>query len=88
MKHTHKYIGTTLGSKGYRIYKCKVPGCTHFIAEKLIIGRFCVCWRCGKDFTVHILHKKPHCDSCIKGRKEQSDIDLLKDFAETLNMEI
>jgi hypothetical protein len=65
-KHIHKYMRVKYGSKGYIIYKCTLPGCTHFVNERLILGRNAICWLCGNEFTIRILHKKPHCDECIR----------------------
>lgn len=46
--HTHKYEKRKLGSwkkKGHDIYKCAIPGCTHYLVDmEMVIGRFSQCW--------------------------------------------
>jgi hypothetical protein len=85
-KHIHKYINKKLGTKGYRIYKCVLPNCTHFIAENLVIGRQSICWRCDAVFIITKLHKKPHCNDCIKGHKQEVDDGLLQHFENILKI--
>lgn len=82
MKHTHKYQRTKLGSKGYIVYKCMLPSCPHFINESLLLGRECICWRCGDEFIITKHYKKPHCNSCTRPRKvDELGNELLKHFA-------
>lgn len=76
-KHTHKYIRCKYGSKGYMIFKCALPGCTHYVDANLILNRLSVCWRCGADFVIKVtpgnkaVNKKPHCNECTRGYKKQ-----------------
>ena len=88
-QHVHKYIKTKIGDKGYVIYKCTLPGCTHFIAEKLALNRKNICWRCGNEHIITKLQKKPHCDACTKGNNKRIipvDQDLLKTFENLLQV--
>lgn len=47
-KHTHKYERRKLGSwktKGHDIYKCTLPGCTHYMLDmEATVGRLSKCW--------------------------------------------
>jgi len=85
-KHIHKYLRQTLGHKGYIIYKCILPNCSHFLAEKLVLGRQAICWRCDNSFIITKFHKKPHCESCVKGNRKEIDNKLLEQFAGILNL--
>ncbi len=72
MNHlVHKYTRVKLGTKGYIVYKCTLPGCPHYLRQELVTGRLCECWRCGKPFTMTVktLLKKPHCSDCTKIRE-------------------
>ena len=72
MRHTHKYQRATLG-KRYRIYKCVLPGCAHYVSAQLLKNRIAVCWRCEEEFqiTAELAElARPHCKFCTKGRKE------------------
>ena len=46
--HIHKYERRRLGSwkkTGHEIYKCAVPGCTHYMIDmEAVIGRYSQCW--------------------------------------------
>jgi hypothetical protein len=80
MKHIHKYERKKYGNNGCFIYKCMIPGCTHFVYESLIINRRSLCWRCDKEFVITKLLKKPHCDDCTRGKKAQNDLEVLNTF--------
>ncbi len=72
--HLHKYQRTTLGSKKFLIYRCMIPGCTHYVDAKLILNRICECWRCSNAMVINKYASqlaKPHCDDCIE--KQRSD---------------
>lgn len=85
-KHTHKYERRKLGSwktKGHDIYKCAVPGCTHYMLDmEAVVGRFSQCWGlvpgiidCQNEveMTRYLVfnekRKHPICDSCKEKRK-------------------
>lgn len=72
----HKYIKKKIGdkSKPYKLWKCAIPGCTHYIKYELGEGRFTICWRCGATCTLDKLTMeltRPHCKSCTRGKKEE-----------------
>lgn len=55
------------------IYKCVLPGCSHYLPEAHIEGAVSICWRGKKgcDGTVVMSSKtiglvKPHCAPCTR----------------------
>lgn len=82
--HVHRYEKVILGKKGYTVFRCNLPNCNHYIAEKLAAGKESVCNRCG---NVMILDKRamrltrPHCVDCIQVRKK-GEHDTLLEFLE------
>jgi hypothetical protein len=65
----HKYERVKLGSKGYRVYKCMLPNCMHYVREELVIGMLTICHRCGQPVQMTKLmaqQKKPHCRMCTR----------------------
>lgn len=67
--------------KPYFIFKCQIPGCTHFKPRDLVIGDESVCWRCGGTFQMTYAStylKKPHCPSCTE-TKGEVDIHTVTD---------
>lgn len=78
LKHIHKYRRTTLGRS--TIYKCVLPGCTHFIQRALVDGKISLCWRCPNPFvitkkTLKNCPAKPHCEDCYQRRSEEAMLD-------------
>lgn len=97
MNHTHKYIKRKIGSKGYKIYACGFPGCTHTIPyqDKVygglsnIVGRRSICWRCGIEFIItNPRLTKQHCVNCTKGRNKNIDVSILKGLESLINKKI
>ncbi len=77
----HKYQRTTLG-KNFLIYRCMVPGCSHYVSAKLMLNRICECWRCGNPmvidkYSAHLA--KPHCENCVE-RTDSDKIDRLTEL--------
>jgi len=73
----HKYELVELGSKGYKVYKCKLPNCRHFIQKELAVGRLSLCnGVCNseviitRDMVTREL-KVPLCDDCREKRKNR-----------------
>lgn len=66
-KHIHKYQRIGLGKNGYEVYKCQIPGCSHYIQPELVVGRLSLCCRCGTEITMTHSHArlvKPLCLNC------------------------
>ncbi len=79
-KHTHKYRRVRLGkNKRYTVYRCVRPNCTHFIEEKLVLGRSTICWKCGAEFimTEKTMKMKPNCPGGCKPLGHDEDIENL-----------
>lgn len=79
----HKYERVSAPS-GYEIYKCMMPGCSHYLPFlALAIGRLSHCWSCDGEveLTQEMVNKwktvKPRCEKCKKERKLA--IQALKD---------
>ena len=84
----HKYLRVKTNKNETVIYRCVLPGCTHYITEEFIIGRECLCWRCKEEVTFVIQGRmkyrtRPYCDLHKKDKVEEvvpSNVvdDLLK----------
>lgn len=70
--HTHKYQRAKLGPK-YLIYRCMLPGCSHYVPANLVVGRECICWNCGDSFYIKKGHiqKSPKCPDCTGSKKHE-----------------
>ena len=76
--HIHRYERKPLGNKGYKIFKCMVPGCTHYIDVKMGEGRICECNRCHKPFVLDrraMKLAKPHCLDCVEKTSDDRKIE-------------
>lgn len=66
MRHVHRYMRTR--PRMEIIWKCMLPGCTHFIPlNTTVLGRNSICWECGEVFVMedrHLNEEMPKCDSC------------------------
>lgn len=81
----HKYQKMKNKTGTLRRFKCALPGCTHFLDERIIIGRAAKCFRCGETFTVYpkaLLIKNLHCLGCTKTRAAK--IEGVDNLLETL----
>lgn len=79
IKHVHKYFRRKMG-KGYIVYACALPDCTHYIREDLVVGKKTVCWVCQRVTIVYRdsngILARPHCKSCTKTKKEE-EVNIL-----------
>lgn len=85
--HVHKYQRFVVGKKKHMIFKCMIPGCSHFQPTKeLIIGAQSRCWggalelECQNIILMnqsHILPSitgaKPFCEDCKELRKKKKE---------------
>lgn len=74
-RHVHKFTKKFLGKgKTWPVYQCVKDGCATYYAENLVVGKECVCWRCGEVFTMtpKTLIKKPHCPICINPKMRRA----------------
>lgn len=89
-QHVHRYYRTEFATTKTVIYRCAKEGCTHFIQEPLIIGRFCECYRCSQAFVItrkSIRAKKLHCEACSRGKynKPKEVIQVVAEANKTLD---
>lgn len=77
--HTvHKYQRILWGQKRTPIFRCVLPSCRHYVHPEFVIGRECICHRCGDLFIIDRRAselKKPHCLRCTKGFKKSPQIE-------------
>jgi hypothetical protein len=78
-KHTHKLERVQLGSNGYTVYKCILPGCSTFYQKDLTLGHITLCHGCNEEIVMTksmiqnhgVGIKKPMCDKCIEEKKDR-----------------
>ena len=85
MKHIHKYQKKDIGSnKKYEVYKCMIPGCSHYISLKQAEGKLAICHSCNDAFVITRSTltgssgkplAKPKCPDCINHKKPLVDIN-------------
>ena len=69
-KHTHQYMRVKI--KESVVYRCMIPGCTHYIPKALLINRIANCPYCGNDFLITrelARRERLHCSSCTVSKK-------------------
>lgn len=92
-QHTHKYYRVILKKRSksnvptgedYVVYKCALPGCTHYVARILANNRNSICWQCKEEFTLsmkHLRYKRPRCNKCMNKTSDKqvnnNDKDIL-----------
>ena len=62
----------------YYIYKCMIPGCTHYVPRDLVIGNETICWKCNKTIIMDsqmTYLAKPHCKKCTASKKSQVSLE-------------
>lgn len=77
-QHVHQYQRVRLGDS-YIVYKCMLPGCTHYIRTELAEGRQSICPRCGGVFVLNKANmsaKKPHCKGCVKKYNKKEEVNV------------
>lgn len=58
---------------GYEIFRCMIPGCTHYKTREMAIGQKSICWNCGQEMILNMENttlKKPTHEECRKVRVE------------------
>lgn len=67
-KHVHKLKKHSFKS-GNQVFFCALPDCHCKFAPALVLGKRCICWRCGEEFIMNeysLRLTKPHCTNCHK----------------------
>lgn len=70
--HIHKYMRVLWGAKKTVIFRCMLPGCSHYVHEEMARNRKSLCWKCGNPFvmTLEKMRRiKANCDICQSGDK-------------------
>lgn len=98
--HVHQYRRATgrrtrenKDSKMQNYYKCILPDCTHYVRDFMILGKNCICNRCGKVFvlsnSLRLIGNIPHCKECTKKYnrtvKEELDVEENTSSTEVVN---
>lgn len=81
IKHTHRYYRDKFKKSEKIIFRCSIPGCSHYVFEEMAAGKISICNRCDEKFMLTIQNmklKKPHCGNCNKPEvKKDVGIDML-----------
>lgn len=75
--HIHKYMKVEWGKNKTVVFRCMIPGCTHYVHEEMVRNRRSLCWKCGNPFVMtleKLLRKKPKCDDCQGGTAKVTPI--------------
>lgn len=85
--HLHRYKRVSLGTRGYKVYRCIVPGCPHYISVDLVENSLCECNRCGQPMVMTkaaMQLAKPHCQDCTKSKHKETFTDIEQFLQEKL----
>lgn len=78
LKHIHQYKKI----KKSKIFKCRLPGCSHYLTYDMVENAVSLCNRCDQPF---IMSKKamkltnPHCEDCTV-KKENKELEAIMDL--------
>ena len=78
-EHLHVYKRVNLAKRGnppYYVFKCTLPGCTHYSQRQLIIGKTSQCPECEQPFELtseNTTNARPLCEAC-RPRKKGKDV--------------
>ena len=76
-KHVCKFKRKRYKS-GNEIFFCTLPDCNKKCDPSLLLGKLCICWRCGEVFSLNeysLRLAKPHCEGCHKPKGVQESLD-------------
>lgn len=66
--HVHKiHQYKRVKGKNSVMYRCVLPGCSHYVRDIFIVGRIAKCPYCGENFLVtnELARRKTlHCEDC------------------------
>lgn len=65
--HVHKYQRVKWGKAGTIIWRCMLPGCTHYVHTEMAKNRKSLCWKCLGVFVLtgeKLMRVRPKCDAC------------------------
>ena len=67
------------------VYRCVLPGCTHYIRPQFIINQIALCPYCGNNYLIsRELSRREvlHCADCTKGKKIKVEDNI--EFLDTI----
>ena len=80
IKHIHKYERVEIGNKGWVVYRCILPECSHYLpTAQLIINRESLCHGICNGIVIYTQDdfnqklKRPMCASCREQRQRQKE---------------
>lgn len=65
--HIHQYQKVEWGKNGTIVWRCVLPGCSHYLHDQFIDGKRSLCNECRAVFIMNkdkMRRKKPKCDRC------------------------
>ena len=71
-KHVCKFKRKRYKS-GNEVFFCTLPDCNKKCDPSLLLGKLCICWKCGEVFPLNeysLRLAKPHCEGCHKSKKD------------------
>lgn len=87
--HVHSYKRVVLKSRkvkgeDYIVYVCDLPRCNHQIAKEFVVGKHCICHRCGNIFRVTRDRLRGvtflFCRLCVRTKVEPLEIPPVPDI--------
>ena len=80
LKHIHKYERTEIGNKGWVVYRCTLPDCSHYLpSAQMMVGKESICWGVCESTVIYSQEdynqklKRPMCLSCRDLRQKQKE---------------
>jgi hypothetical protein len=87
--HLYSLIDLSRKKDGsFRVFKCSLPGCSHYIREDLIENKESLCWSCRGPLILvkDLISPKPVCRDCwVDGELEEAEV-LLKGLKEAVGL--
>ena len=65
--HIHKYRKVLWGKQKTIVWRCMLPGCSHYVHDEMVRNRKSLCSLCNAPFVMNpdkMRRIKPRCDRC------------------------
>lgn len=85
----HQYM--RIKGKNSVMYRCMLPGCSHYIMGQFIVNKIALCPYCGENFLVTYdlaRRKRVHCADCMKSKKDKIKVEEVTNFLDELKEEV
>ena len=69
------------------MYRCMLPGCSHYVRDIFIVGRIAKCPYCGEDFVITselARRKRVHCENCTNKKDDKLAPEETTSFLEEI----